>query len=52
MMPVDLYLKLSKVILDYYRGHNLSSKLCEDFINVMCPICEKIDKGEYDMKRK
>ena len=51
MMPVELYLKLSNVILKYYRGHKLSSKLCEDFINVMCPICEKIENGEYDMEK-
>lgn len=50
-MPVDLYLKLSNVILKYYRGHTLSSNLCQDFINVMIPICQKIEKGEYDMKK-
>lgn len=52
-MPIELYLKISKALLDFYdrRGkHNLSSKLCEDIINALCPICQDIIDGKYDLK--
>lgn len=52
-MPIELYLKISKVLLDFYvkdRRKNLSSKVCEDLINALLPICQKIEDGKYDIK--
>lgn len=52
-MPIELYLKISKVLLDFYvkdRRKNLSSKVCEDLINALLPICQDIEDGKYDIK--
>lgn len=51
-MPVNLYLKIVNVFLGYYKNRKLSSDLCSDIIVALGPICEKIEKGEYDMKGK
>jgi len=51
-MPVNLYLKIVKIFLDYYKTRKLSSDLCNDIILALGPICEKIEKGGYDMKDK
>lgn len=54
-MPIELYLKISKVLLDHYDRHgkhNLSAKLCEDVINALLPICQDIVDGKYDIKPK
>ena len=54
-MPIDLYLKISKVLLDFYckdRRKDLSSDLCVDFINALIPICKDIENGKYDIKKE
>lgn len=51
-MPANLHLKIVKVFLDYYKTRKLSSDLWSDIIIALGPICEKIEKGEYDMKDK
>ena len=47
-MPVKLYLTIIKVFLEFYKVRKLSSRLCEDVNRALLPICEKIEKGEYD----
>ena len=52
-MPIELYLKISKLLLDFYvkdRRKNLSSRLCESIINALSPICQDIEDGKYDIK--
>lgn len=51
-MPVELYLKMTNMLLKYYKGRKLSSNLCSDFVNAMIPICAKIEAGEYDYKKE
>ncbi len=52
-MPVELYIKLSNVFIDYYRNHkNLSADLACDLMAALIPICKKIEQGKYDIKDK
>lgn len=52
-MPIELYIKLSDVFIDYYRNHNkLSSDLAFDLMKALTPICKKIEQGKYDIKDK
>ena len=49
MMPVKLYLQVMKCFTDYYKEYRLSSNLCVDLTQSLGPICEKLEKGEYNM---
>ncbi len=50
-MPVELYLQVSKVFINFYKSHrSMSARLCCDLTAALVPICKKIDDGEYDIK--
>ena len=50
-MPVELYLQISKVFINFYKSHrNMSARLCCDLISALVPICKQIEEGVYDIK--
>lgn len=51
-MPVELYLKVSKVFIDYYKNRPMSAELLCDLTAALIPICDKIKEGEYDIKER
>lgn len=52
MMPVKLYLQIMKCFTDYYKEYKFSSNLCVDLTQALGPICDKLEKGEYNMGGK
>lgn len=52
MIPIKLYLQVMKCFTDYYKEYRLSSNLCVDLSAALCVICERLEKGEYNMKKE
>lgn len=49
-MPIELYLKIMDIFIKYYKEPEMGSRLAVDIQRALCPICKKIEKGDYDLE--